>query len=89
MKTFADSTDISNVELTQVIVPADEISKQILDLITSIRAKQDTVNFLETKFNEEKISLEDFIKNARKLEEAKFQEKALLEKCRKSSEAFH
>ena len=78
MKTFADSTDISNVELTQVIVPADEISKQILDLITSIRAKQDTVNFLETKFNEEKISLEDFIKNARKLEEAKFQEKALL-----------
>ena len=78
MKTFADSTDISNVELTQVIVPADELSKQILDLITSIRAKQDTVNFLETKFNEEKISLEDFIKNARKLEEAKFQEKALL-----------
>ena len=78
MKTFADSTDISNVELTQVIVPADELSKQIIDLITSIRAKQDTVNFLETKFNEEKISLEDFIKNARKLEEAKFQEKALL-----------
>ena len=39
MKTFADSTDISNVELTQVIVPADELSKQIIDLITSIRAK--------------------------------------------------
>jgi hypothetical protein len=39
--------------------------------------------FLENKFNEQEVGLEDFIKNIRKIEEAKFEEKALLAKCLK------
>lgn len=58
MKTFADQTDISNIDFSQIIIPSDEVSGQILNLITSIRAKQDTVNFLQAKFNDQKITLE-------------------------------
>lgn len=39
MKTFADKTDISNIDFSQIIIPSDEVSGQILNLITSIRAK--------------------------------------------------
>jgi len=41
---------------------------------------------LETRFNNEDIKLEDFMKQMRKLEEAKFEEKVLLNKCIKAQE---
>ena len=36
---------------------------------------------LENHFNEEEIKLEDFMKQMRKIEEARFEEKILLQKC--------
>lgn len=48
--------------------PADELSNQILDLQSSIKAREDCLLLLENHFNEEEIKLEDFMKQMRKIE---------------------
>ena len=77
---YASSSN-ENFSLQNVVVPADSISEQILDLSASIKAREDAINLLEGQFNDEKIPLEVFMKNLRKMEEAKFEEKAVLIKC--------
>lgn len=61
-----------NVSLHNIVVPADRVSEQVLDLSASIKAREDAIHMLETKFNEEEINLESFMKNVRKMEEGKF-----------------
>lgn len=53
----------------------------MLDLAVNIRAKEDCLTLLQTKFNEGELDFNDFIKHARKLEEQKFEDKFLLAKC--------
>jgi hypothetical protein len=77
---YASSSN-ENFSLQNVVAPADRISEQILDLTASIKAREDAIHLLEGQFNDERIPLEVFMKNARKMEEAKFEEKALLIKC--------
>ena len=49
--------------------------------MSSTKAREDTVIMLENRFNQEEISLEDFIKQVRKMEEMRFEEKVLIAKC--------
>ena len=62
-----------------LVTPADEMSDRILNYVASIKAREDTIHLLESKFNEESVSLDDFLKNIRKLEESKFIERYLLQ----------
>lgn len=68
---YASSSN-ENFSLQNVVVPADNISEQILDLTASTKAREDAIHLLEGQFNDERIPLEVFLKNARKMEEAKF-----------------
>ena len=50
----------------------DDLSEQILDLISSIKSREDCANELESKFNDGALTLDDFMKHFRKIEENKF-----------------
>ena len=51
-----------------LVIPADEISEKLLDKMVSIKAREDTIHQLESRFNDEEISFDDFMKNVRKYE---------------------
>ena len=46
--------------------------------MVSIKAREDTIILLESKFNDEELSFEDFMKNVRKHEECKFMDRFML-----------
>lgn len=48
--------EISN--FANFVTPADETSEKILNYVASIKAREDTIHMLESKFNEEELSLE-------------------------------
>jgi hypothetical protein len=50
-----------------------------------LKAREDCIVLLENKFNQEQISLEDFTKQLRKIEENRFEERVLLQKCVRNS----
>jgi hypothetical protein len=71
-----------------LVKPRDDLSEQILDLISSVKAREDCANELELKFNDGALTLEDFMRNLRKIEEVKFEEKVLLAKCVSCSQKY-
>jgi hypothetical protein len=75
MATFLKQNEASASELssiTSIVQPKDLLSEQILDLLSGIKAREECVLLLEGKFTQEDISLEEFMKGLRKIEEAKF-----------------
>ena len=66
----SEEHEINN--FTNLVKPADSISEGVLELNCSIKAREDTLHLIESKFNDEAISLEDFLKQVRKMEEARF-----------------
>ena len=62
----SDQHEIRN--FTNLVIPADEISEKVLDKMVSVKAREDTIHMLESKFNDEEISFDDFMKNVRKCE---------------------
>jgi hypothetical protein len=50
-----------------------------------LKAREDCIVLLENKFNQEQLSLEDFTKQLRKIEESRFEERVLLQKCVRNS----
>lgn len=77
----SSASDLSSI--TSIVQPKDAVSEQILDLLSGIKAREECVLLLEARFNQEEVSLEDFMKYLRRMEEAKFEEKILLQKCLK------
>lgn len=69
-KSESSASEISSI--TSIVQPKDAISEQILDLLSGIKAREECVLLLENKFTQEDISLEEFMKGLRKIEEAKF-----------------
>jgi hypothetical protein len=57
----------SDHSLSNMVQAADPLSEQILDVYSNIKAHEETVTFLENKFNEGSVSFEDFLKNLRKI----------------------
>jgi hypothetical protein len=87
MTNFLNENEKSGTpDLTNVVKPSNERSAQILDLLSSVKAREDCLLLLETRFNQEEIKLEDFMKQMRRIEEARFEEKVLLNKCLKAQE---
>ncbi len=84
----ANENNQPSESLTNLVRPKDDLSEQILDLISSIKAREDCANELESKFNDGALTLDDFIKNLRKIEESKFEEKVLLAKCVSVSQKY-
>ena len=81
MGSFLNKSEDTTGNVAELIKTTDELSEQILDLTSSMKAHEDCLDLLEGKFNSEEISFEEFIKNLRKIEEDKFEEKVLLAKC--------
>jgi predicted acetyltransferase len=73
----SEKEEVSN--FANLVTPEDEMSEKLLNYVASIKARDDAIHFLESKFNEESISFEDFLKNIRKLEESKFVERFMLQ----------
>ena len=87
MTNFLNNNEKSRIpDLTSIVKPANDLSSQILDLLSSIKAREECLMMLESRFNDEELSLEDFMKHMRKIEEAKFEEKVLLQKCLKHAQ---
>ena len=72
----SDQHEIRN--FTNLVIPADEISEKVLDKMVSVKAREDTIHMLQSKFNDEEISFDDFMKNVRKCEQAKFMDRFML-----------
>lgn len=53
--------------------------------MSSNKAREDCIIMLENRFNQEELSLDDFMKQVRKMEEMRFEEKVLLSKCVKQT----
>jgi hypothetical protein len=54
MSNFLNNNEGSSVpDLASIVKPANELSGQILDLLSSIKAREDCVTILENRFNEE------------------------------------
>lgn len=49
--------------------------------MSGIKAREECAILLENKFGQEQLSLEEFLKHVRRIEESKFEEKCLLMKC--------
>lgn len=64
----ANENNESTQSLLNLVKPQDELSDQILDLLSSIKAREDCTNELESKFNEGSITFDDFLKHVRKIE---------------------
>lgn len=47
----ANENNESTQSLLNLVKPKDELSEQILDLLSSIKAREDCTNELESKFN--------------------------------------
>ena len=70
---FLRHNETSNIhDLSSLVRPKDERSEQILDLTSSLKARDDCINLLETKFNDGELGFEEFMKLVRKMEEEKF-----------------
>lgn len=80
MSNFVQSNQdtATHTQLLDMVTPADELSDAVLELTSSIKAREDCEDYLESRFNDEAISLEDFMKGIRKIEEEKFMDKAML-----------
>ena len=86
MATFLKENENSQLSsITSIVQPANELSEQILDLMSSCKAREECVVLLEARFNQEAVSLDEFMKHLRKIEEARFEEKVLLQKCLKQT----
>ena len=72
-------------DLTNFVKPSNEFPEQILWLRSSLKAREAGIVLLENKFNQEQPSLEDFTKQLRKIEESRFEERVLLQKCVRNS----
>jgi hypothetical protein len=49
---FVDRSTINEArDFLSVVKPADELSEQILDLSSSIKAREEAIHMLESKFN--------------------------------------
>ena len=68
MSYFLRQSENSGVDdLSSLIKPNDELSDQILDVYSSMKAHEECISLLESKFNDEDITFEEFIKNLRKM----------------------
>lgn len=68
MERFLKDNEMQNNEnLSSLVVPKDELSDQVLDLLAGLKAREETVRQLESKFNEKEIPLELFMKMFYKL----------------------
>ena len=67
-KFLQNNENASTENLSTLIQPNDNLSEQILDTVTNIKAREETVTFLEMKFNDGQIGFDEFLKLARKLE---------------------
>lgn len=68
MERFLKDNEMQNNEnLSSLVVPKDELSDQVLDLLAGLKAREETVRQLESKFNEKEIPLELFMKMLYKL----------------------
>lgn len=54
--------------LSSLIKPKTEISEQMLDLISSMKARDECILLLENKFNQEELRFDEFMKNFRRIE---------------------
>lgn len=72
----SEQQEVSN--FANLVTPADEMSNRVLNYVASIKAREDAIHLVESKFNEESISFDDFLKTIRKLEESKFVERFML-----------
>ena len=52
------SEDLSNVSLTDLIKTQDELSEQILEITSSIKAREECISWLEKKLSDDEISFE-------------------------------
>ena len=57
-KFLRQSEDMSMNNLTNLIQPKDEVSEQILDLVSSTKAREECVVLLEKKFNDDEITFD-------------------------------
>lgn len=54
---FVKSQELNdNVDPLNLVVPADEQSKQLLELMSETKALDESWNFIESKFSEDKIT---------------------------------
>lgn len=54
MTNFLSTSEKGNItDLAKMVSPADDRSEQILDLIASLKAREDCLVFLEGRFNDE------------------------------------
>ena len=58
MKYLRMSEDLSNVSLTDLIKTQDELSEQILEITSSIKAREECISWLEKKLSDDEISFE-------------------------------
>ena len=57
MSEFLRQSENSGVEnLSSLIKPRDELSEQILDLSSSVKAREECISLLESKFDDEDIT---------------------------------
>jgi Na+/phosphate symporter len=61
----SEQQEVSN--FANLVAPADEMSERVLNYVASIKAREDAIHLVESKFNEESISFEDFLKHIRRL----------------------
>ena len=53
MSTFLANNEKSSIpDLTSIVKPANDLSEQVLDLLCSIKSREDCLLMLEARFNE-------------------------------------
>ena len=57
-KFLRQSEDMSTHNLTNLIKPNDEISEQILDLLSSTKAREECLALLQKKFDDDEITFD-------------------------------
>ena len=58
MKYLRMSEDFSNKDLTDLIETKDERSDQILDLMSSIKSREDCIDWLQKKISNDEITFD-------------------------------
>lgn len=67
LKTFLEEADkLGEVDLKGVVVPADQQSKELVELLSQKKALEAVIPVIESKFKENEINFETFMRLMRK-----------------------
>ncbi|KRX10328.1 Ubiquitin-conjugating enzyme/RWD-like protein [Pseudocohnilembus persalinus] len=76
-----DHKTLNEDTLNQIMKPQDDLSNQIIELTSNLEAYDDTLQYIEDGFKEDKISFDEMVKQIRYYSEQEFMAKVELKKC--------